>query len=104
MPDLIRFNDGSWTYKDSEGEIVGQHCIGIGSCQFIRFSLYTHKRAELARASITERQLRDSQLLSSLSTGFVCVKHEWIDVDGAIHLNVTQIDERGFFKEVDSSK
>ena len=61
MTETIRFPDGTWTYKDTEGELFGQHYAGVGSCQFIKWYLFNSKMASII-------QLRDTSGTGKIDT------------------------------------
>ncbi len=55
MSESIRFPDGTWTFKEGDHNICGQHYIGEGSCNFIRYHLIDSNIAKMFRKIIKER-------------------------------------------------
>ena len=56
MNKIIRFPDGTWTYSNTEGELYGQHVIGYGACDFVRYYLIGKFEVALIR-NIREKKL-----------------------------------------------
>ena len=54
--DSIRFSDRTWTYKGTEGELYGQHYMGRGACNFIRWHLIGGSMVKIIRRNELEKE------------------------------------------------